>query len=401
MTQVQHSKASPEQPPDFSLVLGGPLFQLFRRARLTDDALTLTKQRTLVIVLLAWVPLLLLSSVDGDALTSAGRLPFLLDFDVHARFLVALPLLVVAELVVHRRMRSIIQVFLERKLVPERGLPRFLAAVASAFRLRNSLVAELVLIAVVYLFGIEIVWRQLMSLKAETWYATLNESGSKLSLAGIWYGYVSMPIFQFLLCRWYFRLFVWARFLWHVSRIELDLMPMHPDRLGGLGFLPNVVTAFTPLAAAHGALLAGVFASRIFYANARLTDFKLEVGALIALMLCFVFGPLLVFSPQLAGARRKALREYGTFAQGYVRAFERKWLRGDVPVDEQLLGTSDVQSLADLGSSFEVITDMRTLPVTKDAAFQLVLVTVLPIVPLVLTMMPLEQLVKALFGLLF
>jgi hypothetical protein len=57
--------------------------------------------------------------------------------------------------------------------------------------------------------------------------------------------------------RWYFRIFIWMRFLWQVSRIELSLVPTHPDRVGGLGFLGNTVYAFTPLAVAHGAQLAG------------------------------------------------------------------------------------------------------------------------------------------------
>ena len=90
-----------------------------------------------------------------------------------------------------------------------------------------------------------------------------DRRGLKLSLAGMWYGYVSLPLFQFLLMRWYFRLFIWARFLWQVSRIDLSLVPTHPDRVGGLGFLSNTVYAFTPLAVAHGALLAGLIANRI------------------------------------------------------------------------------------------------------------------------------------------
>ena len=116
----------------------------------------------------------------------------------------------------------------------------------------------------------------------------------------MWYGYVSLPIFQFLLMRWYFRLFIWTRFLWQVSRIELSLIPTHPDRVGGLGFLANTVYAFTPLAVAHGAMLAGLIANRIFYLGAALPEFKIEIAVLVVFLLCVVLGPLLVFAPQLA-----------------------------------------------------------------------------------------------------
>jgi hypothetical protein len=136
-------------PPDFSLVLGGPLFQLLRRAHLSDDALMLVRQRIIVIALLAWLPLLLLSALEGQVLGGRAAVPFLLDVEVHIRFLVALPLLIIAELVVHRRMRPLLQQFLERNLIPEDAMMRFEAAIASAFRLRNSVLAEVLLIAFV------------------------------------------------------------------------------------------------------------------------------------------------------------------------------------------------------------------------------------------------------------
>ena len=389
------------EPQEFSLVLGGPLFQLLRRAHLTDDALLLVRQRIIVISLLAWLPLLILSALDGQALGGRATVPFLLDVDVHVRFLLALPLLIVAELVVHQRMRFVVKQFLERQVIPEHAMPRFEAAIRSAFRLRNSVLAEVLLIALVYGVGVLIVWRQYGALAAATWYATPGAGGSTLSLAGVWYGYVSLPLFQFLLLRWYFRLAIWARFLWQVSRIELHLVPTHPDRVGGLGFLSNTVYAFVPLAVAHGALLAGMLANRIFYLGATLPAFKVEIAVVVIFLVCVVLGPLLVFAPQLAQAKRTGNREYGTLAQQYVRAFDAKWLRGGAPAEEPLVGSADIQSLADLANSFEVVRSMRLAPVTKEALLQLVAATLAPVLPLALTMMSLEDLLKKLFGILF
>jgi len=217
----------------------------------------------------------------------------------------------------------------------------------------------------------------------------------------VWFGYVSLPIYQFLLMRWYFRIFIWMRFLWQVSRIELSLVPTHPDRVGGLGFLANTVFAFTPLAVAHGAVVAGWIANRIFYLGATLPDFKIEIAVLVVFLLGMVLGPLLVFAPQLADAKRTGNREYGTLAERYVREFDAKWLRGGAPGDEPLVGSGDIQSLADLGNSFEVVRTMRIAPITKEAIIQLAAATLAPIVPLALTMMSLEELLKQLFGVLF
>jgi hypothetical protein len=389
------------EPQDFSLVLGGPLFQLLRRSHLCGDALELLRQRILVISLLAWLPLLALSALEGQALGGSVAVPFMLDVEVQVRFLVALPLLILAELVVHERMRFVVRQFLERNLIPESALSRFDTAVASAFRLRNSVLAEVLLIAFVYIVGVLLLWRRYVALAAATWYAMPTVEGMKFSLAGVWYAYVSLPLYQFLLARWYYRLFIWMRFLWQASRIELSLIPTHPDRVGGLGFLANTVYAFTPLAVAHGAMLAGPLANRIFYLGAALPEFKIEITVLVLFLLCLVLGPLLVFAPQLAYAKRMGIREYGTLAERYVREFDTKWLRGGAPADEPLVGSGDIQSLADLANSFEVVKTMQIAPITRDAFLRLVAATLAPVVPLLLTMMSLEELLKKLFGILF
>jgi hypothetical protein len=178
-------------------------------------------------------------------------------------------------------------------------------------------------------------------------------------------------------------------------------VPTHPDRVGGLGFLSDSVYAFVPLLIAHGALLAGLIGDRIYFLGARLPDFMLEILILVIFLMCAVLGPLLVFAAQLAQAKRMGTREYGTLAERYVRAFDAKWLRGGAPADEPLMGSGDIQSLADMGNSFEVVRTMRVAPVNKETIILLAAATLAPVAPLLLTMMPLEQLLKKLLGILF
>lgn len=390
-----------QEPPVFSLVLGGPLFQLWRRARLTGDTLQLPYRRVVAHVLLTWLPLLLLSVAEGHAWGGSIKLPFLGDVELHVRLLLALPLLILAELVIHQRMRLVVGQFLTRGLIPDAVRAQFDAAIASAMRLRNSVTAELLLIGIVYGVGILLVWRTRMALDVSSWYGVVVDRKLQPSLAGWWLGCVSLPLFQFLLLRWYFRLFIWARFLWQVSRIELKLLPAHPDRCGGLGFLSSVSHACSPVLLAQGMLLAGLMANRIFYAGAKLAEFEVELIGLVAVMVFAILGPLLVFSPKLAAAKRVGKREYGTLAQRYTREFDHKWLRGGAPAAEPLLGSADIQSLADLGNSFEVVDGMRLAPFTVQAVLQLALVTLAPVGPLLLTMMPLEQLLERMLKIVF
>ncbi len=390
-----------QEPPDFSLVLGGPLYQLWRRARLSGDALELLRRRLVVMALLAWLPLLVLSIAEGHAWGGGVKLPFLHDIEMHVRLLLALPLLIVSELVVHQRMRPLIGQFLARGLIPEGARARFDAAVASALRLRNSVTAEVCIIALVYVVGAGLLWRTHIALDVESWSGVPVGGKLQPSLAGWWMGFVSLPLFQFLLLRWYFRLFIWARFLWQVSRLGLRLMPTHPDRCGGLGFLSVVSQSFAPVLAGQGALLAGLMANRIFYTGATLAAFKLELTGLVAVMLLMIIGPMLVFLPALAEAKRTGLRDYGILAQRYAREFDHKWLRGGAPSGEALIGSADIQSLADLGNSFAVVKEMRFLPFTLQNVAQLAITTLLPVAPLLLTMVPLEALLDRLLKVIF
>lgn len=385
---------------DFSLVLGGPLYQLLRRSHMSDDHLGQLWRRILLIPLLAWLPLLLISLATGQALSSEVQVPFLLDAEVHVRFLVVLPLLVAAELLVHLRLQTVVQQFVPRGLIPDQALGQFRGAIDSAMRLRNSVLAEAVMIVAVYTLG-QVVWRQMELFNHHTWYSSPGSDGQHWSAAGWFYAYFSLPLFQFLIMRWYFRIAIWARFLWQVSRIKLRLLPTHSDRLGGLSFLSGTFFAFGPLAMAHGALMASVLANHIFYQQAQLTDYKLEIVALVVFLQLLVLGPLLVFAPQLAQAKRAGKLEYGLLLMRHNREFEEKYLRAADAERETLLGSQDVSSLADMGSSYSVVQEMRGVPVNRDAMIFLAAATVAPLLPLALTMMSLEDLLRKLATFLF
>ena len=215
----------PQDPYDFSVVLGGPLHRLMRRTHLSGVALEHPCRRIGLILLFAWLPLLILSVLGGRAWGTAVRMPFLLDIDVQVRFLVALPLLIVAEVVAHRWMRPVARQFLERGLILDTSRARFDATLPSVLRLRNSVLAEVLLIAFVYVVGVVYLWPLYGALNVATWYAIPTGGGRRLSPAGWWYVSVSLPLLQFLLFRWYFRLFIWTRFLWQVTRCELRRCP--------------------------------------------------------------------------------------------------------------------------------------------------------------------------------
>jgi hypothetical protein len=388
-----------EQQHDFSLMLGGPIFQLFQRTHLEGAHLELVRRRVVIITLFVWLPLLLLSVFSSPA-GSAGRLSFLRDIEVHARFLVALPVLIGAELLAHLRIRPVVRRFVERRIVRPQDLPRFDGAIESAVRLRNSIPVELGLLLVVYTLGLWL-WNSRVGLNTSTWYAN---SGARWNLtpAGYWYVFVSIPFVQFILLRWYLRLFIWFRFLWQVSRMDLHLIPTHPDRCAGLAFLGKSSYSFGPILFAQGAMLAGLLASRVLYRGESLMSFKLQVAGFIGFFVLAILGPLLMFTPKMAQARRKGLADYGRLAQRYVESFEAKWVLPGPSTSEELLGAADIQSLADLGNSYALVREMRPVPFGLDDVARLAAATAAPLVPLLLTIFSPEELfiriIKVLFS---
>jgi len=385
--------AGMKDPGEFSLVLGGPLYQLMRKARLEDDAAGLVRRRVVVMVLLAWLPLLLLSMAEGHAWGESRSLSFLADIEMHARLLLALPLLVVAEIVVHQRMRPVVRQFVDRGLVGGATLPGFEAAIASAMRLRNSVSAEVGLLLFA-IFGGYTLGQHYLTLSVSTWYAAPVDGDFSITAAGYWYLFVSLTAFRFLLFRWYFRLLVWYRFLWQVARrVPLRLNALHPDGAAGLGFLSGSAFALQPLLLAQTVALSGILAGKILQEGATLPQFKLEIAAWMLFLIVLALAPLTFFVVRLADAKRAAMREYGLLGSRYVAEFRRKWIAGKAAPNENLLGAADIQSLADLSASFDVVRNTSLVPFGRSTIVRLVIVAALPLAPLALTMVPLDQLI--------
>ena len=379
---------------DFSLVLGGPLYQFLVRVGLVRPPLDRAAGRIIVITLVSWLPLLLLASLGGR-LMSGVKIPFIYDVEAHCRFLIALPLLIAAEVTIHRRMRMMIRQFVERQIITPSVLPKFEGVIGSALRLRNSPFIELGLLVIVFVVG-PVWWREVVVSQSDTWYAAVTTGGNVLTPAGYWYEFVSLPIAQFIALRWYYRLFIWGRLLWQISRLDLKLVPSHPDCCCGLGFLGGNAFTLGPFLIAHSVLLSGFIANRILYEGARLPDYRFEILAVALLLYIVGLGPVCVFAPRLLRQRLHGLYTYGPLASEYVIGFEKKWMEGQRPEGETLVGSGDIQSLADLANSFAVVQHIRPFPFGKEAIIAVAIFMAVPILPLTLTMFSLREIVARL-----
>jgi hypothetical protein len=383
--------------PELSLMEGGPGDALMKRLRMIRPELGATSPRTAIILaMLTWLPLLALSLSEGLALGGA-RIPFLYDIGAQVRFLVAVPVLVLAEIPIGRRLRAVAQHFLDAGLVRENEKKRFAAAVIDTVRFHDWRLAELALLVLAYATAYTALSKTPLQ-SGSTWFEPSPSVG--FSPVGYYYALVSLPIFQFLVYRWAFRMIVWTRFLWQVSKLDLFLTPTHPDGAGGLGFLGKGSISFGVVLFALSSVVSGAITSRILFSDAKLENFQLIYAMLILLALIVFAGPLIVFAPKLARVKFDGLRRYGIFASRYTQLFDSKWAEGANTAEEPLLGTADIQSLADLGNSYELIRKMRVVPIAWGDFIAIALPGVIPALPLAATVWPVSEILKGIVSLL-
>jgi hypothetical protein len=371
---------------DFSL-LGGPLHRLGCRLGLVRDG-TNTVALGLVLGAFPWIGLVALALVEGF-----GPVLFSIQaIGAHVRFLVAIPLLFVCEAFIDPRFTAFVHGIARSQVVPAAARPALESEIARIARWNDAWLPEALFLGAAVLLA--------LATPKQNFFAYLSgvTGGSNPSAVGEttwssqWYWMVCMTLFRFLLLRWIWRLALWCFFLWRLSRLELRLVPTHPDRAGGLGYLELVHTEFVPLVAAISAAQSASLAQDI--ASGRITFGAIYPGAAFILFVDAVLfiGPVCVFSHKLWKSRVKGMNDYGAFAERYVNEFDRKWLSADPTPGEPLLGTADIQSLADLSNSVSIVRDMRLVPVSSRMLMHLALAALLPLLPLVLFKYPLADL---------
>ena len=365
----------------FSLVQGGPTHRVARALGAVDEHGRIGWRLVLWLIGVTWLPLVLL------ALPSIHRSP-IADLAVHVRFLVTLPLFTAAERSLHARSQRCIDRLLEERWTNDVVAVRQIAATAA--RRSASWRAELVLLLLALLGSQLIVWGTTTSV------GVFRGRADELSAAVVWFAVVSLPIYQFFVMRWLWRWLTWSRLLWSLSRLELRPSAMHPDRQGGLGFLSEPSVGFGYFVLGIECVQAAVWSERLRHQHEVMGALNAEIAVSVLLALLLALGPLFVFFPTLWRARYQAIREYDALGVDYTRMFHRRWIeRGE---RDELLGTSDIQSLADLRHAYETMATMRLVPIDLRVVIVIAACALAPIVPLLLLGVPLSELLRRLGG---
>jgi hypothetical protein len=368
--------------PPFSLVDGGPLGRLFRRLGwVRPDGRCDYFRACLVVVALTWGPLFVLSVIERAV---TGRVPTI-DWGVHARLLVAVPLLFRAEASLHMRTRRAMEIFWEEHWAPDQA-DRVTRIIAFAERLRDAVAPEVILLVLALIGGQVVVWR-VGGLHALVRDMQLDP---QQVAPKYWYAMVSLPVFQFLLFRSLWRWGIWGHLLWRLSRLRLHLIASHPDLAGGLGFLALPSEGFGYVVAALSATQAGVYANQLVVGGASPASIEAKVLLFTVVAVVLALGPLIVFAGHLSRCRIEGGIQYDHLGTDYTRQFQARWIEGGRRND--LLGNADIQSLADIASVCEVVHHTRLVPCSPMSVIPILFAALAPMLPVALLRVPVTKL---------
>lgn len=363
---------------EHSLVTGGLLYSILVKLRLNSRNNPRFLKRALVLSAISWVPLCILTLLDGSFIGSGVAIPFLKDFVVHTRFLLVVPFLILAEKFIDPAYDNYIN---STGLIVEPDREKeFQAIVDRTDRVSNSWIPEGLFLALIYIL-IFLNWEQ-SSTGISRWEFSRQGSSMSLSIAGLWFVFVSIPIYQMLLARWLWRWLVWAYSAVRFAGLELRLEASHADQMAGLSYLSIVPLAFGVLCAALAAVFSSQIGEAVVYRGAALMDFKYGVGFFVVLLPLLLFSPLLAYVPLMIKTKTRGIYSFGSLVQYHNNLYREKWLEGSSPKGKSILGAADNSSMADINGSYAAVTQMKVIPVRPWTVVELSILLLVPFTPL-------------------
>jgi hypothetical protein len=386
---------STEARDDITLVRADLPFRLQRRIGLIPQSGSGVARRALFWTALAWVPVAAWALWTGRALPEQGQAaePLLQHFGVHIRLLIGLPLLILAEAVAHRVMARLMPQFVHEGIVAPADVPRFREILADTARLRDTAVPWLIIV------GIALAWAftgSAVHRSHELSWAAEGGASPSLGFGGWWYVYVGRTLFVVLLLGWLWRLILLAITLKRIARLDLAIVPTHPDRAGGLGFVERFPTAFSLVVFVQALVIAAGWAHDAEFHGLDVHSLYPMMAVALVVALVVYLAPYLVFAAPLARAKKQALLDYGALIARHGAAVRSKWIIGDAKTEEPLLSAPEIGPVADTVSLYEAVQRMRPVPLGKMAALAIALPVLIPFIGVLALQIPLQQMLARL-----
>jgi len=349
-----------------------------------DDGMGLVR-RALFFAMLAWLPLAAWAFLQGHALPGVVAEPLLTHFGINVRCLVAIPLLILAEGAALRTTVAMARQFVRNGLVTEAQRGAFAALLRDVARLRDSSLPWVVVL------GLTLAW--VIADPADPHNDALSwavDGAGNLGFGAWWFAYVSRPIFSVLVLGWLWRIVVVFILFRRISKLDLALVPTHPDRAAGLGFLEYFPGAFALVTFAVTAVVGSGWAHDVVYHGERVESMIQPLALFTAVWALLMLSPLLAFAPKLMATKRQARLEYGRMVGEQGRLVRRRWILGESVAQGEMLEPAGVGPVADAQTLHDAVMRTRMAPIGKAALFAVLIPILLPMPAVFALQVPLK-----------
>lgn len=374
---------------DVSLIRGGPFYRAEHAVRLIGSNEWNNGRRVTCAIAVTWLPLVLITALFNPQ----GLVSLLSDYRVHSRLLIAVPALLLGQSLMESRFRMVLRHIAESNLLEAGGCERMNRTINTLQRLRDSMLPELVVLLLVILHSAAYA---ASSIDTEPWLVYGTGSNLHLTPAGWYAGVVGATIFKFLMGLSLWKWLLWTMFAFRLSRLRLNLYPTHPDEHGGLGFLGLTSDAFLPISFAAATAIGGTWYHEILHHRATLMTFKVPAIVLLVVVATVALGPIACFAPRLTLLRQRGILEYGVLGQIQSRVFHEKWIDQRAGHETSFLAASEIGTLSAYHRTYEKLEVLKPFPADKIAFITLALSFVIPMLPAILTDIPLIVVIKGL-----
>ena len=359
----------------------------FRRLHLVPPGGLGSIRRAVFFAAVSWLPIAAWAALhdkllDFDSAESLAR-----HYGVQVRCLVAVPLFIIAESTLHAVATRIAANFVTSGTVAPARQPAFERTLRQVRRLRDSSLPW------IFVLGAIIAWMAIDRPSAHddalVW---AEQADGALGFGGWWFAYVSRPIFIALLLGWLWRILLITYWFWRISRLDLSLVPSHPDRDGGIGFVEKLPGAYAPVTIAVSAVIASRWAHDITAHGATLQSFKLPLVLFAVVWTLFAFLPLLALMPPMLATRSRAVPAYAALVGSQGRLVHRRWILGEPVGEAPILDAPEIGPVADASVLYEAVKRMRVVPIGKAAVAEVLLPLALPMLVIAAMQVPLAEL---------
>ena len=351
------------------------LFRMQQKVGLVPSLGFGLRRRALFWSMLAWLPLMICALATGHLAPFEQHESILQHFGIHVRGLLAIPVFILSEGPLHEVTTRLLPYFRESGLIGAEDQTRFRELILRIRQLHRSALPWIIILALA-------VVRTSLPLEVgeqdEMAWAPVANSGLFNGFGRMWFLYVSRPVFLILALAWAWKLVLLGILFFRLARLRLAIVPTHPDRLGGLGFIEELPVAFAPVVLALSAVFAAKWGHDVVYHQQAVAALKpLMVGMALTTLVIFL-APYLAFSGCLRAAKKQALLDYGRLVGEQGRLVHQRWILKTPVPESELLNAPEIGPVADAAAMYQSVQAMRTLAIGKKGLMAVAIPLMIP-----------------------